>query len=310
VLVAVDAAGFADDALEWAAAEAAARGLPLRIVHALTPSNPVAFDPFAVPTEHTLATRAVAEQVLDTAAARAHSVVSDLELTTEVLHGSANRALEHAAHGAALLVLGSRGRSPLRRLMAGSVSGHLAAYAPCPAVVVRHQEHPVTAPPRVVAGMVRGPKGLAAVEFALQAAWQRRIPLTLVHVTPENATLNALAGVPFSNTATLGAEAIPDPAITSAIAHWRHRFPAIEVVIKGPVGDPATVLLAESAGAALLVLGSAGGKRRAARRLTSVGQRLLPTARCPVAVVGHDAARTFTSTPEIRAHPERPAAPL
>jgi nucleotide-binding universal stress UspA family protein len=158
--------------------------------------------------------------------------------------------------------------------------------------------------------MVRGSRGLAAVEFAFQAAWQRRIPLTLVHVMPANATLNALAGVPFCNTATLGPEAIPDPAITSALARWRHRFPAIEVVIKGPVGDPATILLAESAGAALLVLGSAGGKRRAARQLTSVGQRLLPSARCPVAVVGHDAARTVTSTSEVRAQPERPAAPL
>lgn len=310
IIVAVDAAGSANDAVEWAAAEAAARGLPLRIVHALGAPNGLGFDALDVSIELTLATRAVAEQVLRDGAARAQSVVSDLEVTTDVLHGPANWALGQVAQGAPLLVVGSRGRTSLRRLVGGSVSGHLAACSPCPTVIVRHQEHAVAAPPTVVAGVVPGPRGLAAVEFAFQAAWQRGIPLTLVHVLPANATLDALAEVPLSCTAAVGMDAIPDPAIVSAIARWCREFPSTEVRIKGPVGDPATILLAESSGAALLVLGSAGGKRRGGRNLTSVGQRLLPRARCPIGVVGQDAARTFSSAQNDLAEPEHPAAKL
>lgn len=292
VLVGVDSAGTADDAVEWAAAEAAARGLPLRIVHALRPSQAVGLDAFDVSAEHLLARRRAAEEVLRRAVARARSIVSDLDIETAILQGPANWALEHASHGAPLLVLGSRGRTALRRLTFGSVSGHLAACSRCPAVVVRHQDHPVAAGPAVVAGVVRGPRGLAAVEFAFRAAWQRGIPLTLVHVAPANATLDALAGVPPCHIPTEGLDEIPDPAIVSAVVGWRREFPDTEVRLKDAVGDPATILLAESSGAALLVLGSAGGKRRGARQLTSVGQRVLPKARCPVAIVGHDAART------------------
>jgi nucleotide-binding universal stress UspA family protein len=305
VIVAVDAAGSADYAVEWAAAEAGARGLPLHIVHALALPHTVSLDGLDVTTEHSLATRAVAEQVLHDGVASAHSVVADLAVTTEMLHGPACWALEHAGHGAPLLVLGSRGRTALRRFVGGSVSGHLAACAPCPAVIVRHHEQVRGAAPAVVAGVVAGPRGLAAVDFAFQAAWQRRIPLILVHVASENATLNVLTQVPLS-VATVGPEAIPDPAIIQAIRSRRRRYPGIDLRIKGPVGDPATILLAESAGAALLVLGSAGGRGRGARDLTSVGQRLLPAARCPVAVVGQDAVSAATVTPQARAHPERP----
>ena len=46
VVVGIDDAGSADDALDWATAEAAARGCPLRVVHAFQPPLPA--DPYGV----------------------------------------------------------------------------------------------------------------------------------------------------------------------------------------------------------------------------------------------------------------------
>ena len=51
------------------------------------------------------------------------------------------KALIEAAEGADLLVVGSRGRGGFAGLVLGSVSQQLAGYAPCPLLIVRHDEH-------------------------------------------------------------------------------------------------------------------------------------------------------------------------
>ena len=69
-------------------------------------------------------------------------LVAELHLgegvASQVLVGDPSERLrEFAAHeGASLLVVGSRGRGPLRSALLGSVSSALAAEAPCPVVVV------------------------------------------------------------------------------------------------------------------------------------------------------------------------------
>lgn len=54
-----------------------------------------------------------------------------------VAEGDPAESLVTAARHADLLVLGTRGRSPLRGLMLGSVSQTSAAAAPCPVVIVK-----------------------------------------------------------------------------------------------------------------------------------------------------------------------------
>jgi nucleotide-binding universal stress UspA family protein len=199
--------------------------------------------------------------------------------------------VERVAHGAPLLVLGSRRHSAARRLLRGSIAGHLAARCPCPVVVVRRPEQPVPPVPMVVAGIAPDARCVGALTYAFQAAWQRRIPLALISVVPDYSALDALAGVWPSYEKSDGIHCIRDATTRHTLMACREQFPGVEVRIAGPVGDAATLLLTESAGAALLVLGSAGG-RRGARHLTSVGQRLLATAGCPVAVVGRTRAET------------------
>jgi nucleotide-binding universal stress UspA family protein len=67
----------------------------------------------------------------------ASSVSSGLEVEAELAHGDATEVLlREAAHRTDLLVTGSRGRGPLRRVLLGSVSTPLMRSAPFPVMVV------------------------------------------------------------------------------------------------------------------------------------------------------------------------------
>ena len=61
-------------------------------------------------------------------------------LLTVVAEGDPAESLVAAAQDADVLVLGTRGRSPLAGLLLGSVSQICAAAAACPVVLVKHRE--------------------------------------------------------------------------------------------------------------------------------------------------------------------------
>ena len=56
---------------------------------------------------------------------------------TRVVEGHPSRVLVEAAHGAELLVVGSRGHGTFSGVLLGSVGLHCASHAPCPVVIVR-----------------------------------------------------------------------------------------------------------------------------------------------------------------------------
>ena len=110
VLVAVDGDdGW--DALDWAAAEAAARGAALRIVHVVRLMWGV--DTFSAVGVSRVATVETAERILAEAADRARAVAPDTLITTEVLPGSPGSVIAAVARRDELIVLG--GRRPDRR---------------------------------------------------------------------------------------------------------------------------------------------------------------------------------------------------
>ena len=73
----------------------------------------------------------LAEAVEDEAAGRPPA-----EILTRVVYGHPSQALLEAAHGAQLLVVGSRGHGAFAGMLLGSVSQHCVQQAPCPVVVV------------------------------------------------------------------------------------------------------------------------------------------------------------------------------
>ncbi|MDN5920367.1 MAG: universal stress protein, partial [Pseudonocardia sp.] len=297
VVVAVDDAGTAADAVDWASAEAATRKCPLRIVHAFHPPPP---DPYGVAsaTDNLLTTRATAEMVLRNAAARAHSIASDIEVTTTALHGTPSRTLLSEATGARLLVLGSRARHGLRGLLTRSVSIHLAAHASCPVVIVRpppSMDAPGWSPPRVVVGV--DTTDSSALGFAFRAAHQRGLPLFAVRAwTPDRpADLEGVSGP------TPLAELLARRTLERALEHRRPEFPDVPVHTALLRGDPAQALIDQSHGAALLAIGTRGHGHLAGTMLGSVTQTVLRHGHSPLAVV-HDTTTAPSAAVAERDH--------
>lgn len=140
IVVGVDDSPHAAAALRWGLREAVLRQASLEVLHAWQP--PVAALPFgatfAVPVDEAeidSATRAELDRVVDSALRELD--VPAPEVLRTVVPGPAVVALIDAAQTADLLVVGSHGRTGLRRLVLGSVANAVIQHAPCPVVVIR-----------------------------------------------------------------------------------------------------------------------------------------------------------------------------
>jgi nucleotide-binding universal stress UspA family protein len=252
--------------------------------------------------------------------ARAHSVAPDTRVSARLLTATTAWALLDQARDAQLLVLGGRGRSGVRALLARSITDRVVRHSPCPVVVI----HPVDSElvdspserpaPHVVVGVgptSSGPSssgpassGAAAIGFAFRAARQRGIPLTALSAWTSDpvADFETVPGPPRK------AEGAARRALEQALTQWREEFPTVPVITELVCADPVDALIATSSGAALLVVGSA--RRGPLRRMIagSITRTVLSDARCPVAIVGRDRTTASPTTAE-RTGGERRAVP-
>ncbi len=132
VVVGDDGSPCARRAVEFAAHDAMRRGALLEIV--TTYRVPDFAGPAVVEVDRI---EEGAEQVAQAAEAYAHEVEPGLAVKVTVAFGAAGPELVHAAVGASLLVVGSRGRGGVTSLLLGSVSMYVVHHAHCPVVVVR-----------------------------------------------------------------------------------------------------------------------------------------------------------------------------
>lgn len=135
VVVGIDGSAPAQAALDWALAEGARRDAVVEVVHAW--QVPLAYGPLAGPFPYDVGEadavpRRLLTEAVDAAVARARPVAVERTL----LEGGAASALLEVAQGADAVVLGRRGLGGFGSLLLGSVSDHVARYAPCPVVVV------------------------------------------------------------------------------------------------------------------------------------------------------------------------------
>lgn len=81
-----------------------------------------------------------AERRLDAAVEEVVGPEPQPRIRKRVVQGSPTQVLLDAAQDASLLVVGSRGYGGFKGIMLGSVSQHLAQYAPCSVLIVRSDE--------------------------------------------------------------------------------------------------------------------------------------------------------------------------
>ncbi len=299
VVVGIDASGSAADAVDWATAEAAARGCPLRIVHAFSP--PPAADPHGSGPSVNLR---AAGALLRDASARAHRIAPDLPASTHLVPGSAVRVLVAQARDAGLLVLGGRDRRGLRALLGRSTSARVAARARCAVAVVRSRptaQGAACSAPRVVAGVGDPATTAAVLDHGMRAAHQRGVPLVAVHAwTPDPpADVDGVRADPEQT------EAAARRLLDHAVRPWRAASPDVVVVGALVCGRPDRALVAESRGAALLVVGAP--ERGWLRGLVSGStvRRVLRHSHCPTTVV-HPPPRRDLAADRLDAGRTRP----
>ncbi|WP_372729086.1 universal stress protein [Nocardioides sp.] len=181
IVVGIDGSPYADQALEWAVDQAVAERRPLTIVHANLLDATWWMDQAGI--DHRRVIEAIKENAADilaAAATRARELGPDLEIHEELRLQDPREALLAASEHAAMIVIGSRGRGPVRSLVLGSVSAAVAKHAHCPVVVLRPRDTEIERE-GVLVGVDGTEHSRNLLEFAYRQASVRRMQLTVMY---------------------------------------------------------------------------------------------------------------------------------
>ncbi|NUO41546.1 MAG: universal stress protein [Streptomyces sp.] len=287
VVVGVDGSEPSLRAADWAADEAALRGVSLHVVYACRWDR---YEGAALAQDLGRPSAEVLPQdVVAGAARRAHARQPELKVTTDVAFEEPEYTLVHESRNASVLVVGTRGRSGVAEALLGSVSLTVAAHAHCPVIVLRGN-HDTKASHgtrgRVVMGVGEDPEETAAVRrFAYEEARRRGVALDAVRSwrcpAHESTDHPLLAEAP----ARLHEESA-EKALTEAL---RDAPPDVEIRPRTVEGHARRVLADASHGADLLVVGAKRRRGHLGLQLGRVAHAVLHQSTCPVAVVPHPA---------------------
>ena len=139
IVVGVDGSGHSRKALERAAAEAAAHGVPLTVLVIHQAVRDVYGSASHYPED-----AGNTEKAKEAAQAETDEVIAGLDakpasVTVTSVHGLPADELIKASQGAYMLVLGRRGTGGFARLTMGGVSSQVVHHADCPVLIVPHE---------------------------------------------------------------------------------------------------------------------------------------------------------------------------
>ncbi len=181
IVVGLDGSTSATQALDWATDQAVAEHQGLTLVHALgTPPAAWTDIGLADPAGTFAGLERGGRQILDEASARVAERAGDVPVETVLEFVDARSLLIRESERAALVVLGSRGRGPVRSMLLGSVGAAVARHALCP-VVIHRPSHRGLVRNGVLVATDASKESRAVLEFAYHVASVRGMPLTVLH---------------------------------------------------------------------------------------------------------------------------------
>ena len=279
VVVGVDGSAASDAALGWAVEYAVARRRPLTIVNGAGDLGRAGG----------VLGWTEARDVLGTAAREvcehAREVVERLhppELEVDVVAPMSDPRQTHIESArASMVVMGTRGRGPVKALLLGSVSSAVATHADCPVAVVRPADRDLDGTTsHIVVGVDEGASSAAALAMAFELASSQNRPLDVVHTWSGNDTFidrnSYLQRVEQTEA--------HERALSEALAGYAEKYPDVTVHRHLPDDGPVHALVEMSSDASLLVVGSRG-RTGIASVLGSVSRDVLERAHCTVLVV-------------------------
>ena len=230
IVVGVAESVFKGWALRWAAEQARLEGRPLTLVNA---SGPVSgawreHGMDSLPTSSALL-REHGQQLLDRARAVVEEAAPDVqvhEVFDIVDPGTLLIQLSTTAH---LLVLGSRGRGPVRSHLLGSVALAVVRHAACPVVVHRPDDHPGLVHRGVVVATEATEDSRPVLAFAFRQASLRGLPLHVVHYVYD--VRAALVGTPMVGSLSEDVETHA-LALDGLVAGCRQDYPDVHVTVE------------------------------------------------------------------------------
>lgn len=282
IAVGFDGSMSSERALTFAIDQAVAERRPLTLVHALGAmerlwldqdghDNRIGVEPIAREPQRLLA------DAREKVARRAPG----LEVHEVLRTADPRTVLLGLAREASLVVVGSRGRGPVRSLLLGSVSVAVTRHAACPVVVVRAGN-----PGRVRHGILVGADGTArsqaALDFAFRQASMHRLPVTVVHALWDIRAAVAAAHVVEGTGEDLEAQRL---LLAECVSGFREKYPDVPVRTQLARGLPDECLARIGKRMNMVVVGSHHGGAASEILLGSVAASVVEHATCPVAVV-------------------------
>ena len=265
VVVGVDGSAVADDALRFAADEAAQRSARLVIVHAgkepgWSPCDPPAYE-----------LRADADSLRTESVEIAMARHPALRCETVARSDDAARLLVELSAEADVVVVGTHRTGRVNNFVLGSVSQRVAAQAWCPVIAVSGPA-PATPGP-IVLGASASPGGLAALRFACAEARIRQVTVRCLRAVDESVQLepgpHSAAGSTLDELARIAA----------------HEYPDVHFVGEVCDASPLGALETAARDASLLVLGTRRVAAEPLPHLGPIGSWLLHQTQCPLVIV-------------------------
>lgn len=290
VVVGVDGSAPSRRAVCWATRQAMMRNVPLSLVHILSTAvatSPGLMWPGASPPDelnqwHEDEGRKMLAEAIslvkDTIADGADGAVP--EVNVELFHSPAVPTLINLSKEARMVVVGSRGRGTMRRVLLGSVSNGLVHHAHCPVAVI-HDHAPESALPDtrpVVVGVDGSSASELATEIAFDEASWRGVDLVVMHA------YNRTRLLAISDSEWKALRCSAEETLGERLAGFQERYPDVAVRRLIVWGEPAVHLLDQSESAQLLIVGSHGRGGFAEMLLGSVSTAVVNAARIPVIV--------------------------
>ncbi|ORW85918.1 universal stress protein [Mycobacterium sp. IEC1808] len=285
IVVGIDDSPAARAAVQWAARDAELRNVPLTLVHAVSPEvttwlrTPVPAGVLRWQQEHGRRLVDEALKVVEASSRRGGPAA----INTEILSSGAVPTLIDLSKEADLLVTGAQGSGRWPGRLLGSVSSALLRHAHCPVAIIHEDPRtPGAGQGPVLLGIDGSPASEPATAIAFDEASRRDADLTALHAWSD---LDRSEWPEIDWPATQSAA---EEVLAERLAGWQEQYPDVRVTRAVVQAQPARQLVAQSAGAQLVVVGSRGRGGFAGMLVGSVGEAVAQMARAPV-IVARDA---------------------
>ncbi len=282
VVVGLDWSEESRAAVEYAADLATRRSVPLRLVHAVEPENVEAWSTMGWTPDLDTAVRESGRQLLTETVDRLAASHPDLPVTTSLAGGGSSHVLVEESQRAHTLVLGKRRVTGLAALLLSSTTVHVGRRASCPLIAVPARRADDALRSGVVVGVAGSELSQVTLGYAFEQAAELDEPLVAVHTWSEPLAAEP-SMMPLFYTGE-GTQSDEQAVLATCLAGWQERYPQVRVEQYVQQCRPVAELVARSARARLLVIGSHG--RGGFRRLLgSVSKGVLCSASAPVAMI-------------------------